>query len=262
MGLLKTRRPAAMQKQQRTKAGMKPPTQRYSRMGKRSRKDKKEFIRSLALLLATFTWLAIEWPAYALPAVRPVLPPIEFADTETVTNVAFTAWERGLREFRFDLAFTGTASNNVEMAFGTDADGNGALSDGEVSVLAGWDCGELFIANNATDERFTEASTENAPAPEASGCPSVEGASPEGRKGPRVHVFSCVCEMRSNGRVVNVACSNDSSTVFLDLAAAKPAWLHSLDWNMVRLTGRGENVRVGERFSAKITPSGFFFRLR
>ena len=195
-------------------------------------------MRSLALIFAVFAWSAIEWPAYALPAVRPVLPPVVNADTETVTNVAFTAWEQGLREFRFDLEFTGTPSNNVEMAFGTDADGNGELSDGEVAVLAGWDCGELFIANNATEERFTEASTAGA------------------------HVFSCVCEMRSNGRVVNVACSNDSSTVFLDLATAKPAWLHSLDWNMVRLTGRGENVRVGERFSAKITPSGFFFRLR
>lgn len=195
-------------------------------------------MRSLALLFAVFAWSAIEWPAYALPAVRPVLPPVVNADTETVTNVAFAAWEQGLREFRFDLEFTGSASNNVEMAFGTDADGNGELSDGEVSVLAGWDCGELFIANNATDECFTEASS------------------------PGAHVFSCVCEMRSNGRVVNVACSNDSSTVFLDLAAAKPAWLHSLDWNMVRLTGRGENVRVGEQFSTKTTPSGFFFRLR
>ena len=227
-----------MQKQQRAKAGMKPPTQRYSQLDKRNRKDKKEFMRSLALLLVVLAAVTIEWSAYALPAVRPVLPPIEFADTETVTNLPFTAWEQGLREFRFDLEFTGTSSNNVEMAFGTDVDGNGELSDGEVSVLAGWDCGELFIANNATEERFTEASTAGA------------------------HVFSCVCEMRSNGRVVNVACSNDSSTVFLDLATAKPAWLHSLDWNMVRLTGRGENVRVGERFSTKITPSGFFFRLR
>ena len=195
-------------------------------------------MRSLALLLVVLAGSAIEWSAYALPAVRPVLPPVEFADTETVTNLAFTAWEQGLREFRFDLEFTGTSSNNVEMAFGTDVDGNGELSDGEVAVLAGWDCGELFIANNATDERVTEAATDGA------------------------HIFSCVCEMRSTGRIVNVACTNDSSSVFLDLAAAKPAWLHSLDWNMVRLTGRGENVRVGERFSAKITPSGFFFRLR
>ena len=195
-------------------------------------------MRSLALLLVVLAGSAIEWSAYALPAVRPVLPPVEFADTETVTNLAFTAWEQGLREFRFDLEFTGTSSNNVEMAFGTDVDGNGELSDGEVAVLAGWDCGELFIANNATDERVTETAAVGA------------------------HVFSCVCEMRSNGRVVNVACTNDSSAVFLDLAAAKPTWLFSPDWNMVRLVGRGENVRTGERFSAKIAQSGLFFRLR
>ena len=99
-------------------------------------------------LLAVLTWLAIAWSAYARPAVRPVLPPVADADTETVTNMPFTAWERGLREFRFDLA------------------------------------------------------------------------------------------------------------------VARPVWLHSLDWNMVRLTGRGENVRVGERFLAKITPFGFVFHLR
>ena len=57
MGLVKTRRLAAMLKQQRAKAGIKPPTQRYSQMEKRSRKDKKEFMRSLALLLAVLSYL-------------------------------------------------------------------------------------------------------------------------------------------------------------------------------------------------------------
>lgn len=185
-----------------------------------------------------FAALATAWSAYALPAVRPVLPPVEFADTETVTNVPFTAWERGLREFRFDLEFAGTSSNNVEMAFGTDADGDGELSDGEMDVLAGWDCGELFIVNNATGERVAEAAADGA------------------------HVFSCVCGMRPSGRIVNVVCTIDNSAVFPDFAAARPAWLHSPKWNMVRLVGRGENVRTGERFSAKTTPSGFSFRLR
>ena len=175
---------------------------------------------------------------HALPAVRLVLPPVAHADTETVTNVPFAAWERGLRAFRFDLAFTGTASNNVEMAFGTDADGDGALSDGEIDVRAGWDCGERFIANNVTDERAAE----DAPA----------GA----------HAFSCVCETHSSGRIVNVACTDNGRMVFTGLAAARPAWLHSPGWNMVRLVGRGENVRSGERFSVKTTPSGLLFRLR
>ena len=175
---------------------------------------------------------------YAMPAVRPTLPPVEHVDTETVTNVAFTAWEQGLREFRFDLEFTGTASNNVEMAFGTDVDGDSRLSDGEVDVVAGWDCGEWFIQNNATDERFAEA--------------AVEGA----------QVFSCVFEMRSTGRIVNAAYTNNGEVVFAELAASKPSWLYSADWNMLHLVGRGENVRTGERFFAKITPSGFIFRLR
>ena len=39
--------------------------------------------------------------ALALPPVRPVLPPVEYLDTETVTNVPFTAWQEHLRHFTF-----------------------------------------------------------------------------------------------------------------------------------------------------------------
>lgn len=191
-----------------------------------------------SLLGVAFAATVAAWSAYALPAVRPVLPPVEHVDTETVTNVPFTAWERGLRTFRFDLVFTGTASNNVEMAFGTDADGDGELSDGEVDVRAGWDCGELFICDNATGQRVAEAADEGA------------------------NAFSCVCEMHSSGRLVGVAFTNNGSAVFPDLAAAKPTWLHSSRWDVVRLVGRGENARAGEWFSAKTAPFGLCFQLR
>ena len=145
--------------------------------------------------------------AYAAPVARPLLPPVEYADTETVTNVAFTAWERGLKEFRFDLEFTGTSSNNVEMAFGTDADGDGMLSDDEVSVIAGWDCGELFVANNAADDRVSEIAS-----------------------GGWQH-FSCLFEMRSNGSIAGASYTNNGLPVFSSLSGAKPAWLYSVDWN-------------------------------
>lgn len=195
-------------------------------------------MRGLILSLAALACSAIAWTAHALQAVRPALPPVANLDTETVTNLAFTAWEQGLHEFRFDLSFAGTASNNVEIAFGTDANGDGELSDGEVAVLAGWDCGELFVANNATDKRFVEAA-------------------PDGD-----HAFALVCEMRSSGRIVNATFTDNGSSVFSELAAARPSWLHSSDWNTVRLAGRGENVRSGERFSAKTSSSGGFFILR
>lgn len=188
------------------------------------------------LFTGLVSFLAIA--ASAASAARPALPPVEYADTETVTNVAFTAWEQGMREFRFDLEFGGTASNNIEMAFGTDADGDGIMTDDEVSVIAGWDCGELFIANNAADGRISE--------PAASG----------------PHDFSCVFEMRPNGRIAGVAFSDNGSQVFTGLSAEKPSWLHSPGWNMVRMTGRGENIRAGERFSAKITADGFAIHLK
>ena len=181
---------------------------------------------------------AIAWSAFATPAIQPVLPQVEHADTETVTNVPFAAWGQRRGEFRFALEFVGTVSNGVEMAFGTDADGDGELSEGEVDLLAGWDCGVLFIADNAMDERVTETAADG------------------------VHVFSCVCELRSGGRIANVACTDNGSAVFPDPVAAKSAWLHASDWNMVRLVGRGENERSGESFLVQATPSGFLFRFR
>jgi hypothetical protein len=155
-------------------------------------------------------------------AARPVLPVVEHADTETVTNVALAAWEPVMREFLFDLEFSGTASNNVEMAFGVDSDGDGALSDGEADLLVGWDCGALFVADNAADERATAVASNG------------------------THVFSCVCGIRSSGSISEVVFTDNGVEVFHDLAAESPSWLHSTNWNMVRLVGRGENVRVGD----------------
>ena len=109
-----------MQKQQRAKAGMKPPTQRYSRMGKRSRKDKKEFIRSLALLLAL-----LAGSASARMVVVPPQPMSPYADTEVSTNIPFSASSEHAREIEMRFALDGCMSNCVQVAFGKDADGDG-----------------------------------------------------------------------------------------------------------------------------------------
>jgi hypothetical protein len=187
-------------------------------MGKKREKAMpKQVLHEIVLVAAV-----IATSASALLAARPVLPMVEHADTETVTNVAFAAWEPVMREFLFDLEFSGTASNNVEMAFGVDSDGDGALSDGEAGLLAGWDCGALFVADNATDERVAAAASNG------------------------VHVFSCVFGIRSSGSISEVVFTDNGVEVFHGLAADKPSWLHSTNWNMVRLVGRGENVRVGD----------------
>ena len=63
----------------------------------------------------------------ASPVVVPSLPPSDFADTEIVTNVPFSAGGAHDREFILSIALAASASNDVEVALGVDADANGML---------------------------------------------------------------------------------------------------------------------------------------
>ena len=179
--------------------------------------------------------------AFALPPVRPTLPPVEHLDTETVTNMPFTAWQRNLRDFTVSLSFVATPSNNVEIAFGTDTGttgvspvGDGELSPDECDLIVGWDCGSWFVEDVETGERFT--------------------AAPTGGFG--AHDFTLRVRLRHNGAIESTRFLDNGTELFAEMAAAKPAWLHAPEWNRIRAVCRVENVRVGENFSARITPDG------
>ena len=181
--------------------------------------------------------------------MRPELPPVEHLDTETVTNVPFTAWQEHLRHFTFKLAFDATPSNNVEMAFGTDgATGttgvppveDGTLSPDECDLVVGWDCGAWFVEDGITGERVTAAP--------AGGC----GA----------HELVVRVRLGRGGAIDDVRFLDNGAEVFAEFAASKPPWLHASGWNRPRLVGRGENVRAGERFFAQVTPDGTSVRMR
>lgn len=199
--------------------------------------------------LAVTAALAVTSALFALSPVRPVLPTVEHLDTETVTNVSFSAWQPHLRYFTFKLEFNATPSNNVEVAFGTDGStgttGVSPVEDGELSpeerdLVVGWDCGMWFVENGATGERVTAAP--------AGGC----GA----------HELTVRVRIDHQGAVDDVHFLDNGVEVFVEFAATKPQWLHSSGWNRLRLVGRGENVRAGERFFAQITPQGTTVRLR
>jgi len=192
---------------------------------------------------------AVASAAWALPPVCPALPPVEHLDTETVTNVPFTAWQNHLRHFTVKLAFNATPSNNVEMAFGTDGGAgttgvppvaDGVLSPGECDLAVGWDCGAWFVEDGATGERFT--------------------AAPAGGFG--AHELAVRVRLGRGGAIDGVQFLDNGAEVFAELAASKPAWLHASGWNRLRLIGRGENVRAGERFFAQVTPDGTSVRMR
>ena len=168
--------------------------------------------------------------------IRPVLPPVECPDTEVVTNVAVSA--QGSREYSFELAFLGTMSNNVEIAFGADADGDGTLSVDEIGLSAGWDCCEWFVMNTATGERVSASAAEG------------------------THSLVGTIRLRTDGRVREIAFRDDAAALFPTLQGVARTWAFSADWNMMRLVGRGENIRSGDQFHVTATSHGLMFRLQ
>ena len=93
----------------------------------------------------------------ASPVVVPNLPPSDFADAEIVTNVPFCAGAAHDREFILSLALAASASNNVEVALGTDADADGVLDRTEADLVVGWDCDGWFYRDRITGTECHES---------------------------------------------------------------------------------------------------------
>ena len=72
------------------------------------------------------------------------LPSAEFADTEVSTNIAFAVERPAMARIEFTVALDATPTNNVEVAIGTDENGDGNLSVEESAYAFGYDCGTWF----------------------------------------------------------------------------------------------------------------------
>ena len=145
----------------------------------------------------------------------PEMPDAEWDDTEVVTNAALPAARADSRVFAFSLELDATASNNVEVAFGRDADHDGVLSRAEADLLVGWDCGEWKVVDCATGDETIEQGT-----------------------GGRVSLgwrleFSAADVPRS------LSATADGRAAFLALAAHPPRFLYSPEWDTVRVVCRG-----------------------
>ena len=85
--------------------------------------------------------------AFALGAVHvPQMRESPWLDTEVFTNVAFRTGNSELRKIGVDMEFVGTPTNNVQVAFGHDADADGDLSDEEAQLVFGWESGRRFMS--------------------------------------------------------------------------------------------------------------------
>ena len=177
------------------------------------------------------------WAAQPMDVVA--LPPVNCADTEVVTNVVISSWQRGSAKFAFSLSCISTPSNNVEAAFGEDVNTNGVLEPEEADLIVGWKRGNWFIQNGIDGERFTMAST------------SAED----------VKTLAWAYRLTSAPTPARLEVMADGVTAFSVLAEDSPEWLHRREWNLMRLTGRGlydsdETFTVG----TPLDPTAILFR--
>ena len=115
---------------------------------------KTDIILNMKLLMAM-----VFFPMAAVAVTVTPLPPSEFADTEVSTNIAFAVERPAMTRIEFTVALDATPTNNVEVAIGTDANGDGNLSVEESAYAFGYDCGTWFcrerdkqkIENTAVD---------------------------------------------------------------------------------------------------------------
>ena len=157
------------------------------------------------------------------PVTLPPLPASPYADTEVSTNVPFNAVRSDAREFGVSMAFTGTASNGVQVAFGRDADGDGDLAPEETRLLLGWRAGAYFIEDAAAGARTSE--------------PATAG-------GDARHLDLQVTLDRAF-RPRAAAAANETGACFVQTLAKPPEWLYDADWNLMKVTRRGVDA-IGE----------------
>ena len=168
--------------------------------------------------IACFLVAAMPFIAFARTILVPALPMAEFADTEVATNIVMHTSRTDTRDVEIHLQLTGTPTNDLEVAFGRDANTNGVLDANEVETVYGWRAGRYLIENVRTWERF------EAKAPANAQCGVVD------------------IKLRNNDEIVpkrfTAVCGGEA--VFLELASSPPPdWLFSEGWDMVRVTRRG-----------------------
>lgn len=172
---------------------------------------------------------------FAATVALPPPPPCDYADTEASTNLAFSLRTEGREFFEVAISLAASASNNLEVAFGRDADSDGILSIDEQSLTIGWDSGCWFLRDETTGERLT--------AYRESGLRRLD----------------CRVILDRTLRPCGLLAS-DSGVVFSCGRGSTPATLFDTEWNLIRVTARGARA-LGEQLSVGFVPAGFCVRL-
>ncbi len=167
------------------------------------------------------------------------LPPAQYADTETSTNMPFAIGSSGAGRFTLSLSCLATPSNNVEASFGCDTNLDGVLDLGEMAFTVGWDCGAWFVRQGCDGIRIEEP------------CASTNDTK------------ALLLNLRfgASGQPRRLEAAADGQPIFSAIATAPPEWLNIRWCNRLRLTGRGLDCH-GESFEVGTTIDAIAIRYR
>ena len=159
----------------------------------------------------------------SLPArTLPPLPEPTFVDGEVSWCYPFD--QSGLGSIWIDLsaAFTGMSSNNLEIAFGQDADRDGELSPRETDLILGWSCGRYFLEQFKASEVYEETNV---------GTNDI------------VRSIGWNSRVRRDGRILSLVLTNECGAAFADVLSSPQSWIYDTRWDRVRITARGKDAR-------------------
>lgn len=188
----------------------------------------KKILQFAMMIMVT---LAASFVSYgALPVAAPNVS--AYADTESVTNIVFNAGDAYTRLFSLSLELDATTSNNVSVAFGFDANGNGMLEREESDLAVGWDSGFWFYQDRrvGVEEQVSRASSH------------------------RRLDWKLTLDSRKSAK--SLVSSDNDGPVF---GNAIPATMFDANWNLMQVTTRG----LSEPNGIVVTEaSGWGFKVR
>ena len=186
--------------------------------------------------------------AVLLPLITPAkqisvspLPVSPYADTEVSTNIVFNRHRSDVKEFELKFTLDCSPSNCIQVALGTDADGDGDLSFAETGAVYGWRNGRYFIEDVIGGESHEH---------------SVKAEDRAGTQDFTVNVRTTRCYLPKI-----FSANIDETSIFTNLSTTVPAWLYQPKWNLMRITRRGIST-PSEWFSCKIDYSYFYITIR
>ena len=169
------------------------------------------------------------------------LPISSYADTEVSTNIVFNRHRSDVKEFELKFTLDCSPSNCIQVALGTDADGDGDLSFAETGAVYGWRNGWYFIEDVVAGKRYQQSND----ADERTG----------------IQVFSVNMHTTRDYLPKTFLANIDGVSVFTNLSTTVPTWLYQPKWNLMRITRRGIST-PSEWFSCKIDYSYFYITIR